>query len=171
MLLDYYAWAHDNGKPYDPLTSHAITLTDLKSVAAAQNLTFQKGDILLIRSGYTHTYHTLSTSDPSRLLQAGVPSPTLTGVVQTEEMKEWLHDNYFAAVAGDSPCFEVWPGESWKLHEYLLGCWGVLIGEMFDLERLSEKCKEKGRWSFLFVSAPLNSPGGVASLANALAIL
>lgn len=170
VLLDYYQWARDNGKPYDPLSSHAITLKDLKAVAASQNLTFQQGDILLIRSGYIHTYHTLSTTNPSKLLEAGVATPNLAGVEQSEEIKEWLHDSYFAIVGGDAPAFEVWPGKSWKLHEYLLACWGVLIGEMLDLEALAKQCREKGRWSFVFMSAPINSPGGVASLANALAI-
>lgn len=167
VLLDYYSWALSNNKTYDPLTSHAITVADLQAVAASQNLSFEIGDILLIRSGYTSRYLSLPHPPP------GVDSPHLAGVEQSEEMKEWLHDHYFAAVAGDAPAFEVWPGEEggWKLHEYLLALWGVLIGEMFDLEALARECEAKKRWSFLFVSAPLNSPGGVASLANALAIM
>ena len=31
------------------------------------------------------------------------------GVAQEEEMIDWLHDGYFAAVAGDAPSFEAWP--------------------------------------------------------------
>ena len=31
------------------------------------------------------------------------------GVKQEEAMLDWLHDCYFAAVAGDSPTFEAWP--------------------------------------------------------------
>lgn len=31
------------------------------------------------------------------------------GVKQEDEMLDWLHDCYFAAVAGDSPTFEAWP--------------------------------------------------------------
>ena len=62
-----------------------------------------------------------------------------------------------------------------------------MIGEMFDLEALAKQCEEKNRWSFFFMSAPMNVPGescclylffllakrligGIASLANALAI-
>jgi kynurenine formamidase len=171
VLLDYYSWALENGKPYDPLTSHAITVKDLEVVAKAQDVTFEIGDILLVRSGYTARYYELERENLQRLKEAGIESPNLAGVEQSEEMKEWLHDHYFAAVAGDAPAFEVWPGNpDWKLHEYLLALWGVLIGEMFDLEALSKQCKAKKRWSFLFISSPLNSPGGVASLANALAI-
>jgi len=42
---------------------------------------------------------------------------------------------------------------------------------MLDLERLAEECKRLKKWSFLYTSAPLNVPGGVASPANALALL
>ena len=37
-------------------------------------------------------------------------------------MIDWLHDCYFAAVAGDSPTFEAWPtnqGENHHLSGYL----------------------------------------------------
>jgi hypothetical protein len=171
VLLDYYSWALENDNKYDPLTSHAISVTDLEAVAAAQGVAFEVGDILLVRSGYITRYHELERKDPQRLKEAGVETPNLAGVEQSEEMKEWLHDHCFAAVAGDAPAFEVWPGDpDWKFHEYLLALWGVLIGEMFDLEALAKQCKAKKRWSFLFISSPMNIPGGITSLANALAI-
>lgn len=31
------------------------------------------------------------------------------GVRQEEEVLDWLHDCWFAAVAGDAPSFEAWP--------------------------------------------------------------
>ena len=31
-------------------------------------------------------------------------------------MIDWLHDCYFAAVAGDSPTFEAWPTNQGKPH-------------------------------------------------------
>ncbi|KAH8762363.1 hypothetical protein BGZ57DRAFT_943859 [Hyaloscypha finlandica] len=170
VLLDYYSWCRQTGKPYDPFTSHAIQLEDLLAVAKAQNVKFQIGDILLIRSGYTAAYYEYEKSDPKKLDEAGSLHPTLAGVAQTEEMKSWLHDSYFAAVAGDAPAWECWPPKQWALHEFLLGSWGVLIGEMFDLEALAKQCKEKQRWSFFFMSTPLNMPGGIASFANAIAI-
>ena len=45
-----------------------------------------------------------------------------------------------------------------------------LLGEMFDLERLAEVCKDLGRWTFFFASMPINMPGGVSSPPNAQAI-
>lgn len=93
ILLDYYAWAIKHGKKYDPLTSHAISVEELKAVAAEQGVEFQIGDILLVRSGYTARYYELEKSDPKKLLAAGVESPCLAGVEQSEEMKTWLHDS------------------------------------------------------------------------------
>ena len=46
-----------------------------------------------------------------------------------------------------------------------------IIGELFNLEPLSMACEKAGRWSFLFTSAPLNIPGGIASPPCAVAVL
>lgn len=56
------------------------------------------------------------------------------------------------------------------LHDTLLGLWGTPIGELWDLEELSEECKRQNRWTFFLTSSPLNIAGGVASPPNALAI-
>ena len=92
VLLDYYSWRCQIGKPYDPFTSHAIHLEELLAVAKAQNVKFEVGDILLIRSGYTAKYYEHEKSNPMVLDAAGSAHPNLAGVAQTEEMKSWLHD-------------------------------------------------------------------------------
>ncbi|OAA59734.1 hypothetical protein SPI_05932 [Niveomyces insectorum RCEF 264] len=169
VLLDYYGWAKKQGRPYDPTTQHAITVKDLQDVAKAQNVEFRVGDILFIRSGYVSRYHELEKENPAKLEDLA-DNPAFAGVEQSEEMKTFLHDQYFAAVAGDAPAFEVWPRKTeWYLHEYLLGLWGCLIGEMIFLEDLAQECEKRQRWTFFTTSAPLNSPGGIASFANALA--
>lgn len=52
---------------------------------------------------------------------------------------------------------EAWPCQNTEfwLHEWLLAGWGMPIGELFDLEQLSEECKKRERWSFFFSSMPL----------------
>lgn len=89
------------------------------------------------------------------------------GVEPSREVLEWLWETRFAAVAGDAPAFERSPvglagsGEEGEeapgvvLHQWLLGGWGMPIGEMFDLEGLSAHCREVGRWSFFLSSVPL----------------
>ncbi|KAL1963342.1 hypothetical protein VTN77DRAFT_8463 [Rasamsonia byssochlamydoides] len=170
ILLDHYAWAQKQGRPYDPVSGHAIPLSELLEVAKEENVEFRPGDILLVRSGYIARYYELQRENPAKLEEL-VHKPCFAGVEQSEEMKAFLHDSYFAAVGGDAPAFEAWPSKTeWYLHEYLLALWGCMIGEMFDLEKLSEECQKRQRWTFFFTSAPFNTPGGVASLANALAI-
>lgn len=86
------------------------------------------------------------------------------GVDQTEEMVDFLHDEYFSAVAGDQPGFEAWPPKpELNLHSIILPLWGMPIGEMWDLEELAEKCKERGQYHFFFASAPANVAGMYSS--------
>jgi hypothetical protein len=47
---------------------------------------------------------------------------------------------------------------------------GTPIGEMWDLEALSELCEKEKRWSFFLTSAPLHVKGGVGSPPGAIAI-
>jgi hypothetical protein len=83
------------------------------------------------------------------------------GIESSEATLRFLWENQFAAVAGDCPSFERSPvtgphaDKSLVLHEWLLAGWGMPIGEMFDLEGLSEMCEKTGRWSFFLCSVPL----------------
>ncbi|KAF2203401.1 hypothetical protein GQ43DRAFT_454467 [Delitschia confertaspora ATCC 74209] len=168
VLVDYHAWRTANNIPYSPFETDSIPLSHLKATLASQGTELKFGDILIIRSGYMAAYNTLFNDQLSAL--AAVNPPHFGGVEQSEEMLEWIWEN-FAAVAGDQPSFECWPGKGeWLLHEVLLAGWGCPIGELFDLERLSVVCKEKGRWSFFVSSEVCNVPGGVASPPNILAI-
>jgi hypothetical protein len=44
----------------------------------------------------------------------------------------------------------------WALHPILLAGWGTPIGELSDLESLAKAYKRLKRWTFFFVSIPLN---------------
>lgn len=55
----------------------------------------------------------------------------------------------------------------YHLHEFILALWGMPLGEMLDLEALSKKCHERGRWIFFFSSNPANCPGTSLSLLGA----
>jgi kynurenine formamidase len=170
ILLDYLTWSRDNNRPYNPAERFGITISDLEAVAAVQGVTFRPGDILLIRSGFVEWYN--NASDAARE-QFVVNGSEFGGVEGSAESVKWFWDKRFAAVGGDASVFEAWPAkeERWRLHDNLIALFGMPVGEMFDLERLSEVCKENKKWSFLFTSAPLNFPGGIASPPNAICIL
>lgn len=169
----------------DPYEYHTISLSELQACAKAQGIDLrpaaqggdiQIGDMLFIRSGFISTYYTKSPD--ARAAAALRPhnvgkddGQRWAGVQQDEAMIDFLHDSYFAAVAGDAPSFEAWPShEEYMLHEYILALWGMPLGEMFDLEKLAKTCREKNRWSFFVTSSPANCQGGVSSHGNALAV-
>jgi hypothetical protein len=171
VLLDYYTFSQLNpSRAYDPYTAHSITLSDLSACAAHQGIDIRPslsggsflrpGDILLVRTGFVACSRTKSASERARLAAREGRELEFAGLAQEEAMKEWLHDCWFSAVAGDAPSFECWPKkQKWFLHESLLALWGVPIGEMLDLERLSVRCREEGRWSGFFSSAVANVHG------------
>ncbi|KAF2501240.1 hypothetical protein BU16DRAFT_546554 [Lophium mytilinum] len=146
----------------------ASTVNGIQAVAEAQGVSFKFGDILIIRSGYMVAYNAKPRAELQSL--AKIVPPTFSGVEQSEEVLEWIWEN-FAAVAGDQPSFECWPSQThFLLHEVLLAGWGCPIGEMFDLEALAEHCQMTGRYTFFVTSEVCNVPGGVASPPNILAI-
>jgi len=169
VLLDYVAWAEKHNVKYDPLTRYGIPAAHLKELVKEENIVFRSGDILFIRSGFIEAYETLNDEQAAAVAQGS----RLIGVESSLEMAQWLWENQFAAVAGDMPGFEqapIWESEV-QLHQWLLGGWGMPIGEMFNLGELARECKRLGRNTFFLTSVPLKIPGGVASPPNALAIL
>lgn len=167
ILLDYHAWAAEHGVIYSPVEYHGITIDDLEAVAAWQGTRFVPGDILLIRSGFVDWYQAAS---PRERVTGTAEATAWAGVEGSETAVRWFWNRRFSAVGGDASVFEAWPAKEgrWRLHDNLIALFGMPVGEMFDLERLSAMCKEQKKWSFFFTSAPLNFPGGIASPPNAI---
>ncbi|CAG8160151.1 unnamed protein product [Penicillium nalgiovense] len=170
VLLDYAGWAAANGKEVKCFETQSIPVSVLQEVATSQNTTFRPGDILFIRTGWTRAYEQLSQAQCQQL--ADYAAPSVIGVESSEAMLRWIWDRELAAVVGDMPSFEAYPcqNQAFFLHEWLLAGWGVPIGELFDLEQLSQECRKRSRWTFFFSSVPLKVPGGVASPPNGVAI-
>lgn len=51
VLLDYRAYATENGTEYNACSRHAITVQDFENIAKFQGSELKRGDILIIRSG------------------------------------------------------------------------------------------------------------------------
>ncbi|KAH7141054.1 hypothetical protein EDB81DRAFT_870257 [Dactylonectria macrodidyma] len=170
VLLDYATWAEGRGIKLTPFEAASIPVSTLKEVASSQGVDFRKGDILFIRTGWIRAYERLT--DGEKLALAQQAKLSAAGVESSEETLRWIWEQDFAAVAGDQPSFETWPCQdtNFWLHEWLLAGWGMPIGELFDLEKLSQECQKRKRWSFFFSSIPLKVPGGVASPPNGVAI-
>lgn len=181
VLLDYVEYARRHSIHYKALSDHAVPLSVLLDVAKEQNVIFRRGDILFVRIGFTKEWD-VEMSAEEKIAYAQSSNPQHAGIEGTEEMLRWIWDQGFAAVAGDAVSFEVYPAKKSYpradgnevnglfMHEYLIAGWGLPIGELFDLEELSRRCHEEGRWDFFVTSSPLNIPGGVSSPPNCLAI-
>lgn len=171
VLIDYASWAEKRGIDVKALSGHSIPLTAILEIVDECRISFRKGDVLFLRSGWTKTWDSLNEHD-RQAYGTNYASCIHTGVEQSEDMLRFLWDHHFAAVASDTFAFEVFPSQhpEWSLHERLLAGWGVPIGEMFDLEELAKLCQSLNRWSFFLSSSPLNCAQGVSSPSNAMAI-
>jgi kynurenine formamidase len=170
VLLDVARHQEMLGVPLDQSTRFDITASLLNEVAHAQGVAIERGDVLLIRTGWTGWYHHQDASTRAAKFTAQSAQP---GLAPTEETAAWLWDRHVSAVAADNMAVEVAPldmSEGNFLHFRLIPGFGMPIGEFFWLDDLAAACASDGRWSFLFTSAPLNVPGGVGSPPNALAI-
>ncbi|KAJ7612090.1 putative cyclase-domain-containing protein [Roridomyces roridus] len=169
VLLDIAKFLSKDGvMSYDPWTTHAITMQQLQDCAKAQGVKFRRGDILILRVGFIKKFYESSQEAKDALREK---PETFAGIEQSEEMKQFLWNNHFAAIASDQPALERWPTPEGvpHMHQTILGLWGMPIGEFFDVEKLSEVCAEQKRYTFFFSSWPLNIIGGAASPPNAAA--
>lgn len=162
VFADWYTWALKQGKQIDATSSYAVPFSEILEALESQGFDrkgFRKGDILIIRFGYLRQYADMDENKRQQLDEHyKTHKPDNIGVEPSEEFPKFLWDLQLAAVAGDTRSFEVWPCTKleFHLHEWLLAGWGMPIGELFDLEELSEICASTARSTFFLASAPMN---------------
>jgi kynurenine formamidase len=170
VLLDVARHLEMAGTPLDQTARFEITATLLDRVVAAQGVVIERGDVLLIRTGWTGWYQRQDAATRAAKFTATSGQP---GLAPTEETAAWLWDQHVSAVAADNMAVELAPldmSEGNFLHLRVIPGFGMALGEFFWLDDLATACAADGRWAFLFTSAPLNVGGGVGSPPNALAI-
>jgi kynurenine formamidase len=138
---------------------------DLDNCAESVGVTIESGDIVLVRTGMM----TRCLAEGSWEGYCGGPAPGLS-----VQCARWLYEREVAAVATDTWGVEVIPNETsdcfQPLHMISLRNTGLLLGEIFHLDPLSEACAEDGHYAFLFAAPPLPITGAVGSPINPLAI-
>ena len=106
VLIDYVSYAEKKGIKYSTFERHEIKLSAILEIAKECNIKFQKGDILLVRSGMTKEWdNDMSVADKAAF--AASPMPSHAGVEATEDILRFLWNSGFSAVAGDAVAFEV----------------------------------------------------------------
>lgn len=155
VLLDYAVWAEKNGIKVNPFETFSIKASTLKEVAASQGTTFKTGDILFIHTGWTEGYEKMQQEARTELTKDYAP-PSI-GLESSKETLEWIWESGFAAIAGDQPAMEAVPfqNQEFCLHQWVIAGWGMPIGELFSLKRLSDECQKRQRFTFFFSSVPL----------------
>src|SRR5439155_1271051 len=127
-----------------------IYIEDLESCAASQRVTVEPGDIVLVRTGDVgrrlreRSWGTFSAGDAPGLSFLTAP---------------WLYDKSIAGLATDTWGAEVrpneLPGSFQPLHLVMVVNMGLLVGEIFHLEALSNDCAADGVYEFMFAAPPL----------------
>ena len=72
-----------------------------------------------------------------------------------------LAETYRAFEVGS---FSHYERTAYHIHPVCLSGWGMPLGELFDLEALSAKCKELGRYTFFLSSEVMNVSQGIGDV-------
>ena len=169
ILIDVAGWFRAQGRPLDPFQSVMITAEELSHTLNAQKVTLAPGDILCLHTGWVDTYKALDRDGRTKIAE----TPTSAGLRGDEAMARFLWNAHPGALVCDNPAVETIPGDPQvgSLHRRILPLLGLALGEFFDFEKLTERCRATNRSEFFFVATPLKIPGGIGSPGNALAIL
>jgi kynurenine formamidase len=139
----------------------AVTADHLSRSAANQNIRIEKGDAVLIRTGWTHHWN-----DPDRFLGLtdGAPGPDESGA-------EWLVQCGATVVGAETIAFEcIPPGQGHALlpvHRKLIVENGIHIIEAMNLAQLAADRKSE----FLFVVTPLKVVGATGVPVRPVAVV
>jgi kynurenine formamidase len=168
VLLDVSSYLADRGEHVRAGQSRSFSPALLADVADQQGVTFQTGDILMIRTGWLASYLISDAAERERLANCW----EVPGLHAGEETAAFLWDTGCAAVTADNPSLEVAPGDpevGW-LHRRLIPMLGFALGELWNFEELAAVSAADGRYTSCVVAIPLNLSAAIGSPANALAI-
>lgn len=146
--------------------AETFTHADLEACAAAQGVSIENRDILLIRTNFLQLFYEQGAAFYQDFCEPGL--------VYSPELVEWFHRREIPNLVTDTIANEVTTdpnnGVLLVLHNALMRNLGVTFTEICDLEKLAADCAEDGRYSFLYVAAPLKVHRAAGSPVNPVAI-
>jgi len=144
--------------------SYRIGVEDIEKTLNCQNITLERGDILMFRTG--HLARTAGSGGWEHYTYTNEPGPSI-------EVLPYLHKHQVAAVASDTWAFEVVPsGTSLWLPVHAIGMvyMGLLIGENFHLDEWADDCAKDGVYDAFFCAAPIPFSRAVGAPVNPIVI-
>jgi kynurenine formamidase len=141
----------------------SVVPDDLAAAERTQGVHVGTGDILLVRTGHARRLAELAPWDTAAN-KAGLHPSTA----------RFLADRRVTALGSDgnsdtAPSTAV--GVPFPMHVLAINALGIHLLDYLQFEDLLPRCREAGRWEFLFVAAPLRVEGGTGSPVNPIAVL
>ena len=140
----------------------AVLPSMLDEAEHTQGVNVESGDALLVRTGWWE-----------RRLAEGPYSEPLHRPGLHAACLPWLRDRQVAVVAADAANDVVpsgYPALEQPVHEVGSVAMGLCLVDVCSFGELRTACLERGRWSFLFVIAPLRIRYGTGSPVTPLAV-
>lgn len=146
-----------------------VGFDELMRVMAADRVAVERGDILLLRTGFAELLLEQGEQvDRARLHDA---CAALEGT--DERLLRWITESGIAALVADNAAVERYPGKApapaeghyplLPLHHHCLFKLGLPLGELWHLGPLADWLGANGRSRFLLTAPPLRLPGAMGS--------
>lgn len=156
---------------------YPISVADLEAAEEFAEIRVSSGDVVVVRAG-------TNAREAVKGFTAFSPGPA-------PDCIEWLHQREVAVYTGDAPEYLSWagarilgllpPGEAapeeteptrfpLPLHQIGIPAMGLVLLDHCFVEGLARRCRDLGRYEFMFFAAPLAIPGGTGSPVNPIAV-
>lgn len=172
VLIDVAGYLERQGDRLHPNERFDITPELIEKIAKEQNVSFEPGDFLLLRTGWMSWYLGLSPKEREKThgtLSNESPNPlACPGLDATVETAEWLWNNQFCFLIADNVALEAMPVQGGQFqHRRIIPLMGMGVGELFTFDELAADCAEDGVYECMISMKPVNVPGAVGSPASA----
>jgi len=144
----------------------AVDYDDLMRVLEADQVIVERGDMLLLHTGFTALVLSMDRRPDMEVLNRSCAG--LDG--RDQRLLRWITESGIAALCADNYAVEMYPSSDLPgerpllpLHEHCLFKLGVPLGELWWLGDLARWLREHRRSRFLLTAPPLRLPGAVGS--------
>jgi len=158
VLVDLHAHFGNERRP--------VGYDDLMRVMQADAVEIEKGDMLVLRTGFSDLIVDMNRHPDMDVLNRSCAG--LDG--RDEKLLAWITDSGVVAICADNYAVEAYPAREREgsrpalpLHQHCLFKLGVPLGELWWLKDLAQWLRANRRSRFLLTAPPLRLPGAVGS--------